>query len=876
MASPPQNLKFEANGSRLSKLLINKGKQALTHTLQSLLKPSSLAGKLKDPSTKKKLTSLKFKVIKNEQWDLLYPSIDDPDIEKFDITLLTVLLRNICGLKAPTTGWDKLPSSSDTSVSANIARIKFYRNKVYGHITTTSVNDNELKKAPLTTDETNYIEMLKEWYKKEEQFLDVTEKIKEDVKVIKRNVVGIKQEMAIKVTNLNEDVKKTKADVEGVKKMLQNKKYSDVEKLGKCNFNPLIKDLNKKYLQGTRQCRPELPVQKELKDMNPMEITTRPRDKNNEKDLHNYLRHKLNNRLQGYRYVLWDLVEKCEGLSDDMKFKDRIKIQEVLSQFFPIYDDYLTVYHKSLIDWLKSDGYEEHEFTVDPRNGHKFLWHACEKVFEQIKSMNIFEDQMNTAMIKYALKNRIYHMSRCGENVDFSFAVEDNDMYTTRSELPLEEWKYIDQSTKHRDLFIKLIEYGRNPSVEVKVMGNVRVILSEEFCIGEGSDATRVFLGLSKDGYGKAVKQIHRHKFIQLAHHEKKILNEFNAKKSKYLVNYFYLEEDTGTDYIYLILDLCEESLESFVKSSTLHDLQKALPNILRQILKGLADLHSGPNCILHRDLKPSNVLRDSKCQFLIADFGISRIMKNDTTTYKSNTSMGTLHWIAPESYCEDDDSVNKARYNRRSDVYNAGMVAYYVATKGKHPFGTKPHRLINMLNGNPVDLKEIKDETLKDLLRWMLNLKPEDRPYSNEALKHPFLMSDNEKFEMLSKVGNLRQIKTNDLQSSVVQKLNSESVDLEGQLGSDVYEYFVNGRPYKSSWTECLRLIRNIDQHWNDPPLPQPELFYNIGDYKAYFLQTFPNLPVRVHAAVRSNKELKNKPELKNIFNFDESELHQ
>ncbi|XP_046854872.1 serine/threonine-protein kinase/endoribonuclease ire-1-like [Xenia sp. Carnegie-2017] len=393
----------------------------------------------------------------------------------------------------------------------------------------------------------------------------------------------------------------------------------------------------------------------------------------------------------------------------------------------------------------------------------------------------------------------------------------------------------------------------------------MRVIFSEEFCIGEGSDATRVFLGLGKDGYGKAVKRIHRDKFIQLAHHEKEVLNEFHAKNSKYVVNYFYLEEDIGTDYVYLILDLCEESLVKFVKDSTLHDLQKALPDILRQILEGLADLHSGPSPILHRDLKPSNVLRDSKSKFLIADFGISRIMKNDTTTYKSNTSMGTVHWIAPESYREGDDSLNKARYNRRSDVYNAGMVAYYVATKGKHPFGIERHRLDNMLNGNPVGLKEIKDETLKDLLSWMLNLKPEDRPYSNEALKHPFLMSDEEKFEMLSKVGNLQQIKTNDPQSNFVQKLNSESVLWKSQINCDVYDYLVNRRKYESSWTECLRLIRNIHQHWNERTWsrPQPEPFYKIGDYRAYFLRTFPNLPVRVHAAVRSNEELKNELEL-------------
>ncbi|XP_046856687.1 uncharacterized protein LOC124449820 isoform X2 [Xenia sp. Carnegie-2017] len=441
-------------------------------------------------------------------------------------------------------------------------------------------------------------------------------------------------------------------------------------------------------------------------------------------------------------------------------------------------------------------------------------------------------------------------------------AVRSNEEFKENPQLK-EEWKYIDESTKHRELLLKLIEYGRNPSVEVKEVGNVRVIFSDEFCIGERSGATRVYLGLDKDGYGKAVKRIHRDSCIKLAHYEKKILNELNANESKYVVNYFFLE-DTGTEYVYWILDLCEESLESFVKSSCLSDLLKALPDILRQILKGLADLYSGPNPILHRNLKPSNVLRDAKSKFLIADFDISQIKKNDSTTYRSNTFRGTEDWIAPESYCEVDDSVNKARYERRSDVYNAGMVAYYIVTKGKHPFGSKRYRLDNMLNGNPVGWDEIKDETLKDLLSWMLNLKPEDRPSASEALKHPFLMSDNEKFDLLCNVGNLQEIKTSDSQSIVVQRLNSETLDWRSQMDSDVYDYLVNGRTYESSWTECLRLIRNIEQHWNDRPRPPPELLCKIGDYRAYFLRTFPNLPVQVHAAVRSNEELKDNPKLK------------
>ncbi|XP_046856583.1 serine/threonine-protein kinase/endoribonuclease IRE2-like [Xenia sp. Carnegie-2017] len=424
-------------------------------------------------------------------------------------------------------------------------------------------------------------------------------------------------------------------------------------------------------------------------------------------------------------------------------------------------------------------------------------------------------------------------------------------------------------------MFSNLLKRARDDSVKVEQVNDVRVIFSDDFCIGKGSNETRVFLGLRKDGYGKAVKRIRRDNCMKLAQKEKEILNQFNAKRSKYVVNYSFLEENTGTEYVYLILDLCEESLESYVKTSTLEDLQKALPKILRQVLQGLADLHSGENRILHRDLKPTNVLRDSQDNFLIADFGISRILKDDSSTYESNTSMGTLHWIAPESYCENDDSVDKARYKRRSDVYNAGMVAYYVRTQGKHPFGSQRYRLDNMLKGNPVGLDEIDDETLKALLSWMLNLKPKNRPSANEALKHPFLMSNDEKFDLLCKVGNLQQIKTNDPQCSVVQQLNSESSDWKSQMDSDVYDFFVNKWTYNSSWTECLRLIRNIDQHWKDltKRKRKPELLYKIGDCRAYFLRTFPNLPVRVHAAVRSNEELKNETNLKNFFN--ESKLH-
>ena len=54
--------------------------------------------------------------------------------DDMDITLLYILLRNVCGIQAHSNGWGKTPDSSDRSVSANIERLRLARNRC-GHST---------------------------------------------------------------------------------------------------------------------------------------------------------------------------------------------------------------------------------------------------------------------------------------------------------------------------------------------------------------------------------------------------------------------------------------------------------------------------------------------------------------------------------------------------------------------------------------------------------------------------------------------------------------------------------------------------------------------------------------------------------------------
>ena len=94
--------------------------------------PSYLPKILQNPATEKQLKSAK---LSKPQWDCLYPSPGTFGKSKdFDVTLLFRLLRTICNLIPPATGWDAPPTSTDHSLAADLARINCYRNSVYGHV----------------------------------------------------------------------------------------------------------------------------------------------------------------------------------------------------------------------------------------------------------------------------------------------------------------------------------------------------------------------------------------------------------------------------------------------------------------------------------------------------------------------------------------------------------------------------------------------------------------------------------------------------------------------------------------------------------------------------------------------------------------------
>ena len=138
--SPLASSVEKTNGAKLSRLLIDGGTMVLRKIFDRYHPPADLQSKLNaNYGTLSNL--LRRRVLHQPQWDLLFPHGGaTPDSDTFDISLLFLLLTSICGLSPLPSGWHTKPSASDTSVEANLARIKFFRNELYGHVSTTGMD----------------------------------------------------------------------------------------------------------------------------------------------------------------------------------------------------------------------------------------------------------------------------------------------------------------------------------------------------------------------------------------------------------------------------------------------------------------------------------------------------------------------------------------------------------------------------------------------------------------------------------------------------------------------------------------------------------------------------------------------------------------
>ena len=215
----------KANFQRLTRLLMRGGLALLREVFDSIHPPPSLPVVLSNPVIKTQLQTLRRnRVLTHPEWNCLYNPSGPGTYGKstdFDISLLCKLLREICSLTPPATGWDILPNSTDHSLEADLIRIKFYRNKIYGHnhsmeITNadfeklwmeiseallriasslSSAKRDEWKKSiekfflePLTPDAEECVDELRLWHKKDMETKDEIEKVRITQELIQKQL----------------------------------------------------------------------------------------------------------------------------------------------------------------------------------------------------------------------------------------------------------------------------------------------------------------------------------------------------------------------------------------------------------------------------------------------------------------------------------------------------------------------------------------------------------------------------------------------------------------------------------------------------------------------------------------------------------------
>ena len=249
-------------------------------------------------------------------------------------------------------------------------------------------------------------------------------------------------------------------------------------------------------------------------------------------------------------------------------------------------------------------------------------------------------------------------------------------------------------------------------------------------------------------------------------------------------------------------------------------------------------------------------------------------------TTYHTNNEAGSHGWVAFE--CVDwreqfsdergcpSGAATQLRWKEKSDIQVAGMLAYYIVTNGKHPFGMKVVQTINLHKNRPVGLTTLSDQVLKDLLTQMLARRLSERPYVEQALKHPYFLSPNDQIKFLEVVANEPKFASMTLDYSEQNSLLKP--DWKAVFHPDDLKTLCGGGQKDPSrfdgrrYSQCVRLIRNTVQH-HGGKLHKLKEKGQAKSLQEYFLGLFPTLPLVVHQIIRSDRDWNELPALTEFF---------
>ncbi len=211
--------------------------------------------------------------------------------------------------------------------------------------------------------------------------------------------------------------------------------------------------------------------------------------------------------------------------------------------------------------------------------------------------------------------------------------------------------------------------------------------------------------------------------------------------KHPHIIEIFdYSGENAALSYI--VTELVEgSSLADLLKRTPLFPPEAAL-----LIAAPVADAleHAHGHGVIHRDLKPENILVAKDGSLKLTDFGIARMLDNQTLTV-TGTLLGSPAYMAPE-YIDGDLT------DARSDIFSFGAMLYQFAV-GKLPFEAhSPHGLLKKIVGGeyvpPEQQNPSVHASLARLIKRCLQRDPNER-YATAKDLHAALLGQLARLEL-------------------------------------------------------------------------------------------------------------------------------
>lgn len=142
------------------------------------------------------------------------------------------------------------------------------------------------------------------------------------------------------------------------------------------------------------------------------------------------------------------------------------------------------------------------------------------------------------------------------------------------------------------------------------------------------------------------------------------------------IIKIFDFGTSQNTNQAYFVMEFVDgESLTDYIKFNKIRT-ENRLIEICKSVLSGLKCSHD--QGILHRDIKPDNILINKDGNPVLMDFGIAKLIQNESIT-RAGETMGTPEYMSPEQVLGNE-------LNCQTDIYSFGILMYYMIT-GRLPF---------------------------------------------------------------------------------------------------------------------------------------------------------------------------------------------